>query len=335
MIIKPAGAPAAFRKLDAVRLVLAFGPDEALARDLMQQAVGASGIAADDPFTSVSLTGEQVSADPARLADEVQALSFLGGRKLIVATGLTDDAAGAVTSLLDAATAGNLLVATAGDLPKRSKLRLAAESSPHALAVVCYADTRAAGQMLTDEATARGLRLDADAAALMLDAVGGERGLLRQEIEKLALYALGGDGRVDRIMVQACIAGVGAVSYDRLLKALFDGDSRNADDAVSQALADGEAMVALLRAVQRRTVQLMRVRVALAEGQTPGDAVRQVQPPIFWKEQDSVAAQARRLSYAALEARLALLVDAEIAVKSGGSDTAGAQALIKLARLKA
>lgn len=327
MIVKPAAAGAAFRALaPSTVLVLCFGPDEALARDLARQAIAASGIDADDPFASTTLAPEQLSADPARLLDEVQAQSFLGGRKLIVALGLSDAAAAAIeAALADGLGSGNLVVATAGDLPKRSKLRAAAEASPRALAIACYPDARGTAQLLGEECRAHGLRLDEQATELVLAAVGGERGILRQEVEKLALY-VGAGQTATRADVEAVIAGVAQASHDRLLGALFDGDARDLDAALAEALSNGEAMVALLRAAQRRTLQLMRLRIMIAEGSGAAEAARQVQPPLFWKEQDRVAAQARRLSYAGLEDRLARLIEAEISVKTGGGDSAGASA---------
>jgi DNA polymerase III subunit delta len=331
MIVKPSGAAAAFRKLDQVRIVLTYGPDEALARELADKAVAASGIDAKDPFSAVSLGAESLAADPARLADEALAHAFLGGRKLIIAQGLTDACAGAIDSLLALPEVGNLVIGTAGDLPKKSKLRALVESNPEAVAIICYADARGAAQLLNEEAGERGLELDRDAAALLLSVTGSERGVLHQEIEKLDLYA-GDVRRVDLDMVKAIATGAAQGSYDGLLKAVFDRDPRGLDAALAEALANGEAMVAILRAAQRRCLQLMRVRLGVAEGQSVADAVRQVQPPIFWKEQDSVSAQARALTYSALEADLADLLDAEVALKSGAGDGAGSVALIRIAR---
>jgi DNA polymerase-3 subunit delta len=68
----------------AIAGVLIYGADEGLVREragsLSSTILGG---ADDDPFRVVYLTPEQIRQDPARLGDETQSLSLMGGRRVI------------------------------------------------------------------------------------------------------------------------------------------------------------------------------------------------------------------------------------------------------------
>ena len=69
---------------DSIGALLFYGPDEGLAHEyagLAQKAV--LGGAGDDPFRLAELTPDDLKGDGARLADELNAISMLGGRRVV------------------------------------------------------------------------------------------------------------------------------------------------------------------------------------------------------------------------------------------------------------
>src|SRR5699024_963170 len=112
-----------------------------------------------------------------------------GGAKVIRVVGAGDEAEESVRLLLDAPAAGNPVVMTAGALKKSSKLVGAVEGSPNGFSYVSYApEARDMIAVVTEVAAELGLRPSRDAAARVADSCAGDRGVLRQELEKLALY---------------------------------------------------------------------------------------------------------------------------------------------------
>lgn len=329
----PAQIQAALKRLDpGIRLVHIFGPDEALVRERAR--IFGKQVVEDpsDPFLVVDFDGKAVADDDAKLADEAASLPMLGGRKLIRITGLADGGLKAVESLLDSETAENLVVAISGDLPKTSKLRKLTEAHPRALAIACYAEEGARlTSFLAQEAQARGLELDRDAIELLARAVGAERDIARNELDKLALYT--GGGRVTFEHLEAVGADFGQSSYDKLINAVLGGNPVEAARQIDRMAEEGEAGIALLRAVSRRLWQLMQVRTLMADGQSVETAIGALRPPVFWKEKDTLAAQARRWSQERVRAALNRLLVAERDIKSSGSagDVIAHQSLMALA----
>jgi DNA polymerase-3 subunit delta len=110
-------------------------------------------------------------------------------------------------------------------------------------------------------------------------------------------------------------------------------ETESALDAASLAAAQGQAAqavealaridalsgVSALRALLRRLHQLRDARTLIDGGMSPADAVAKLRPPVFWKERDAVAAQARLWSAKKLHAAYDLLWTAELRAKTAGA----------------
>ena len=64
-------------------VILVYGPDTGLVSERVRALVAASIDDAEDPFQLVRLDGDEVSGDPARLADEVFTIPLFGGRRAV------------------------------------------------------------------------------------------------------------------------------------------------------------------------------------------------------------------------------------------------------------
>ena len=177
----------------AILCVLIYGPEQGLVHERATSLAKLIAEDLDDPWRVANLS-DQDAADPARLTDEAAAQSFLGGRRVVRVRGASTGLSSAVTSLLKAAEAGTLdgaglVIIEAGDLKKSSALRKVCEASPRAAAVPCYAEgTRDSMAAIREQCAEEGLQLTDEAAMLLANALGEDRSLLRQEVEKLILY---------------------------------------------------------------------------------------------------------------------------------------------------
>lgn len=332
-----AGKPELARALErpdaAVRLYLFHGADEAASRDLAAK-LGAKLADPTDPMARTDLGPGDLKADPGRLADEAAAVSMFGGARLIRVEGAGDESEEAVELLLAAPAAGNPVVMTAGTLRKGSKLLGAAEGGSLAFAYVSYApDARDLAGVVAEVAAELGLRPARDAAAALAEACAGDRGVLRRELEKLALYL---DASPERPLAleRAHIAAIGATlddaDFSALVEAVAGGRPGEAARQLSRLEGQGVAGIAMLRAAARRLWLLAELRDAVESGQGPDAAIASLRPPLFWKDKPAVTAQLQRWRGPALKAALARVLDAERAIKRGGSagDVLASQALL-------
>ena len=186
-----------------VRVAVIWGRDRGGVRER------ANGLAAkvcdnpEDPFDAALLTEADVDADGARLADELCAISMLGGRRLVrlrlVGEKPAVDRAAAEAVKLHAEGAYNpdaFFLVEAGALERGSALRKAAETAKAgAVSIPVYEDEIGDIARSVREALAVDrLALTPEALDLFVNRLPKERGVVRQEIERLSLYLKPGSG---------------------------------------------------------------------------------------------------------------------------------------------
>jgi DNA polymerase III subunit delta len=302
----------------ATRLFLLHGPDEAGSHALARRVGATLGAEAE----RVALTGAELKGDPARLADEAASLSMFGSARWILVSPVGDEAAEAVSALLDAPAAGNPVVLAAGALKSTSKLLKLVTQAPNALAFASHPpDPRDFQRIVGEMARARGLSLQAEEARRIGEAAAGNRAVAEQELEKIALYLDAEPGRavaVDHDAIAAIGAALDEGDTTQLVNDLFGGNGRGVEAELARLRSEGTEGITLLRAALRRALLLARLRVAVEQGQRPGSVVETQGKGLFWKEKDAVERQLGSWDAAALVRALSRLVAAETEVKRSG-----------------
>ena len=303
----------------AVAAVLFYGPDQGLVRERAVELVARVAGDAADPFRVAELSAAQLKDDPTRLVDEAAALSLSGGRRVLRLREAADGHAEALAELLAGPPPAAFLVLEAGDLAPRSALRKIFESDSKAAAIACYLDDdEVLGKVIAEALKGHGLGIGREALAYLIAHLGGDRGVTRQELEKLALYVGPGAKQVTAEDVEAVIGDSSALSLDDLIFALGEGDRAAIDRGYARALMEGNDEIAILRAAARHIMRLHQVAAA-AE---PRVALKALRPPVFYKLETRFLAQLRLWSADRLGEALDRLNRAEIDIKTGAQPKA-------------
>lgn len=320
MYFSGAKAESFVRKPDlTLAAALIFGPDRGLVRERMATIARAVAVDVTDPFRVLEIPASALKADPARLHDEAASLAFGGGRRLLIVRDASDIAAALFADFLARAPKdGAFVLVEGGDLPKRSTLRAAFESSSRAASVACYGDDeRSVRAFIAELLRQHKLTADAEALDLLCARLGQDRDQTRGEIAKLALFM--GDGPDRRVGVDAVLAVVGdggAASLDAVVLAAADGDYAELDRALSRALLDGESPIRILNAAQRHVERLHLARAHMDAGAGADQAMMKLKPPVFFRSAERFRRQLSAWEPARLAAALHALLEADIACKS-------------------
>lgn len=327
MKLRAAEVEAFLRQPDpAVRSVLVYGPDDGLVRERASRLVAGAVEDPADPFLVAELTGPDIAGDPARLLDEAAAIPLTGGCRVVRVRdaspasppGTADAVARAATALLENPPAGSLVVVQAGDLGPRSPLRKLYEGAAAAVALPCYRDDSASlDRLVSDILGERGIAVSPDARVYLSANLGADRGVSRAELEKLALYT-GDGGRIELHDAEANVGDSGRRSLDRVAFAAGCGDQSALDRELAACLEMGESPVSILRAVARHLMRVHFGVAAAAAGASPEQAVKKLQPPVFWKQVGAMTRQVRAWSPDHLARAQALLIEAELNCKRTG-----------------
>ena len=335
MKLKPSEIAAFLRKPgDTAPAALIYGPDEGLVRERAQMLAKAVAGDIKDPFRVATLELSDIKDDPARLHDEAQALSMIGGRRVVLISGATDAMGAPMAKFLaqsDEAKGAqvSLVIVSAGDLGPRSSLRKAFEESRLSPTIPCYADDAGSLEsMILDELAVAGLSAEQDALDFLVAHLGADRQISRREIEKLVLYMgdeprENGAGRAEKRPVtlndvRACIGDVAALALDNVVRAVADGDVPTLDKDLARLFEEGEQPVMVLRAVMRHFQRLHRAAGFVAKGETASQAIAALRPPVFFKERANFERQLRLWPAPKIGSALERLIRAEVQCKTTG-----------------
>lgn len=279
----------------------------------------------NDPFNVTLLTEADIDGDAVRLDEALTALSMIGGRRLVrVRMG---DARGGVDKAVAAALAAHaegaynpdaMLVVEAGALGRDSALRRAAEKSAGAVAIACYEDEVGDVARMTREALAADkVGLSADALDRFVARLPRERGLMRQEIERLALYIGPGSGRtIDLEELEAHLGVEPDASLSDAALQAFGGRPAPAQAGLRRALAEGESAVMAVRMASIHLGKLRRINVLQASGAGAKEAAKAA--GVFWKQEAEMLRQARSWRLDLLDAVQDSINTADVMTKTTG-----------------
>ncbi len=294
----------------SLRAFLFFGTDPGLITERAQTTARRLAASDNPPGEVIRLDDADLDTDRDRLAVELRTLPMFGGRKIVrVTTGRIINAA-MLKDLVESGDLAGVLIIEGGNLKPTDSLRASFEKSPHSAAIACYGDEGRDLESLAREVLdAARIDITNDARGLLVSRLGANRALSRAEIEKLVLFAKG-KPRIEIEDVEAIVGDASELAIDRIVNAAAAGDAAAAVNEFARAVTAGESPQMVIAAVQRHLHKLHRVRTEIDRGAQIADAIRQLRPPLHFKQRDAFTAQCQRWARPALDRALAATADA-------------------------
>ena len=266
----------------ALRFYLFYGPDEAGSRHLAARLLKSLGA---EKFAVLAAT---VKTDPALLADEASAMALFGGPRAIWIDPAGDEVTDGVTSLLAAGSVESPVIAIGGALRKTSGLVKLAEAHVAAASIVSYVpEGHDADQMVIAAGRVEGLRIDNDVAARLAADCGNNQAIVAQEVAKFAIF-LGAAPDQLRDLTHDVVDLLGADSSEGNLIRLGDlalaGDPLALLEEIERAAMAPNAAIPVVRALQRRLLQLAPLRGRIERGENVSGVMTSMGKALFWKD---------------------------------------------------
>lgn len=314
------------RPPDDIIGVLFFGPDSGLVRERSEKMVKHFCDDPDDPFSTTIITADDLTRDPAKLADEMSALSFLGGRRLIRLRLDHERSASALSKIIksfdvDPQKAEARLIVEAGDLSTRSAIRKTFESAGQFASIGCYADNaRDVGNLIRASLSEKGLSISPDAISAWVPLLIGNRSIARHEIEKMTLFKANAvDKEVLLQDIQAIAADGNNTSIDDIISNICLGNISKGDGHYQRAIAGKINPAVILRSLQRHITRLLEAQSLISNGESPESAIKSMRPPVFFAQQNAFKRQLSVWPTRALQSALTQSLETERHVKTAGA----------------
>ena len=309
----------------AVRVAVIHGRDGGVVRERAQALAARATARPDDPFDVALLTEGDLDADGGRLEAELMAVSMMGGRRLVrlrLGEKVAADRLAAEAAVAHAKGEFNpdaFFLVEAGQLGRDSALRKAAEKADGCVVIPCYDDEPGDLARLTREALAADkVSLSSEALELFVSRLPHERGVARQEIERLALFLGPGSGKAATpadlepflgVEPEASLADAASDAFGGRLGAAYQG--------LRRAAQEGEGGPAAVRAMGVHLGRLRRIGTLHQAGAGLQEAAKAA--GVFWKNEREVLRQARVWTLPELDRLQPDVLAADQACKTTGS----------------
>lgn len=241
-----------------------------------------------------------IGADPERIIVELKTRSLFGGRRTIWLTSLPAKAHAALLDAVSQPVADTWLIVQAPDLRKSHKITQTFEAAPFLAAIACYGEDRASlPVMIRRQLSDAGYEIDPEALPIIAARSNFSSLIAKIETEKLISF-MGNIKRVTIADVDACLGDLQTAEIQETVDAALEGDGRKAVLSFERLIASDQNLTPILMAISTTFQRLHVLRSAFDSGVPLTQAMKDLRPPVFFKQQDALARQTRIWSAEAL-----------------------------------
>lgn len=259
--------------IKTTKAVLIYGPDAGQVDELCDRAVEILQIDRDNLF---SVDADEFRDKQDAIFAEGCSPSMFGGQKMIIISNAGDAMAKTISDLVFHPGLCATVIVCGGELRAGGGLRAMFENSPDVAALACYTDDARTLAGLIRETLSASAGIDQitpDAMEYMTTHLGGDRGITRGFLSKIALYV--GDKKIVELDdVEKCLPDTSASDIDDYLYSLTAGYVPQTMIALDRLMYDNVEPNMLIRMLDSHFKKLL---TAVVDGQLPR---------LFWKVSD-------------------------------------------------
>lgn len=281
----------------------------------------------DDPFLSAKLDPAKISEEPTIILDELSAISFGGGRRLVTIKNIDGkEGSEAVISALENISSeisqNAFLLISAGELPATSALRKFFETQKNLVTIAYYLDDeRSLSKKALSLLRAKGINPDSEVCDMLANLCQGDSMILINEVEKLSLYL----GENKNLALDDIIKTTGNSSETDLqdiCNEVFFGNKAGAVKSYLKGAETGVVPIAIIRVLQKYLERLEYASTQVKQGKSEEQVISGLRPPIFFRQVPIFKTHLRRVlnknNY--IENSYHLLYEAESKLKETGAE---------------
>ena len=220
-----------------INAVLIYGPDAGLVDEYCDKAIEKLEVEKDNLFV---VDADELHDKQDAVFAESCSPSMFGGNKAIIISGAGDGDVKLISELVTSASLCATVIVTAGDL-RVGALRKLFEDGQNIATLPCYNDdAKALEALIHKELSAQsGIRqVTPDAMSYMVAHMGGDRGITRSFLQKIAIYV--SDKHIVELEdVEKCLPDTAATSADDYMYSLTSGHMDQAMIALDRLMYSG------------------------------------------------------------------------------------------------
>ena len=212
--------------------------------------------------------------------------SLFGNKKIILINRSSDKILKIIESLMEKQLFEIILIFISGNLEKKSKLRNFFEKSKKYYCVPFYSDTQEElSKIANNFLNAKNLSLSQSNINILINRCGGDRGILKKELNKIYFYTMNGK----------------KLTTDRLIKLTNLIENHSISELVDNCLAKNknktlsilnennitiDDCMIITRTFLQKLKKLLKLSIDYNKNKDLSKTIANAKPPIFWKDKE-------------------------------------------------
>ena len=304
-------------KETSFKALLLYGPNSFVIENLYKELSKSLIDEEKEIFGSREFEAKEITGDAGEFHNETQSLA-LGSEKKYLKINMTgSEAGGAILEFLKTEQNDVTLIIKAGTLSPRSSLRRAVESSDSSIIVPFYEDdARGLITFMQDKARENKFSITKESCNEIISLSGFDRGRINNSIESLMLYLESSVSREIGIEeVRLVLFDTNQSQINEICKNVCLGRTEESQKILSRLILQGVTAPQLVSAFLVHFQKIHMTGLKILSGVSINDAIKEIKPPIFYKEIKSYQNQVENWNIKKTERALDILVEADLKTK--------------------
>ncbi len=266
-------------------------------------------------FESLIFNQDEVIKNKNLIINEVSNISLFGKKKIIFIDQVNDkilDIAKEISGIIGE----NKIIFFSEILDKKSKVRGFFEKDKNCAAIACYPDNEITIKKIILERLIGFEGLSTQNLNIIINNCKLDRVKLNNELEKIITYFQ--DKKIDTEKLQALLNITSNEDFNLLKDAALNGDKIATNKLLNDTLIEPDKIVYYLNVINQRLNKLKEIN-NMKEGNNLEEKIKSLRPPIFWKDKNSFASQAKLWDSAKIKNILKETSELEIKFKSNSN----------------
>ena len=272
------------------KLFLLYGENNGLKKDI-KESIKKSFNPKNVNLELLTFYGDDISENEENFYNSILSKSLFSDKKILTINSASDKIAKLLEDIIDKCSENTLILIFAEILDKKSKLRNFFETSSKTLCIPCYADNAKDLSMIASmELKKDNINFSNELINLLVEKANNDRGNLKNEIEKIKLFALGKKNlEIDEL--KSIINFSGEIKTDNLINNCLCGNMFQYKKTLSEIYMNTVNQIFLLRILSSKLQRLLKMKEIEKNYNNIDSLLNSSKPPVFWKEKPMVKKQ--------------------------------------------
>ena len=269
------------------KIFLFYGENYGLKKEIeeiVKSTINKNGVEAE----KLSLFESDVIKNQENFYNSIFSGSLFANKKIICIYYVSDKIIKNIEEITDKIPEGIFLLFFSDKLEKKSKLRNFFEKNINTVCTPCYFDDEKNLEIIAkDELFQEKIMLSKESLNLIVRKSNGDRGNLRNELDKIKNYAAN-NKKIDYEKVKYLVNSSGEIKFENLINSCLCGEMLELKKNLVDFSVESVNQILLLKILSNKIRRLILIK---KEKQAVDQAINNIKPPIFWKEKPLVRKQ--------------------------------------------